>query len=208
MTTYLNVAARIPSTSVEGPGLRYALWVQGCDIDCPGCCNQELLPFVRRQVLSSSEIFLEIKRARELHEIEGVTFLGGEPTYQAKGLAEVAASCQLQGLSVMLFTGFQLGQLRLRNLPGVEHLLRHTDVVVDGPFIASRRDTRRNWVGSENQKFHYLTQRYEASIETASDDRPAVEVRIGLDNRLEINGFPLIGDLQPAATLPTLAEIT
>ena len=120
MTSHLNIATRIPCTSVEGPGFRYALWVQGCDIGCIGCCNQELLPFVRRQIISSSEIVLEIERARELHGIEGVTFLGGEPTYQAKGLAEIAASCQLQGLSVMLFTGFQLGQLRQRNLPGVE----------------------------------------------------------------------------------------
>ena len=198
MTSHLNIATRIPCTSVEGPGFRYALWVQGCDIGCIGCCTQKLLPFVRRQIISSSEIVLEIERARELHGIEGVTFLGGEPTYQAKGLAEIAASCQLQGLSVMLFTGFQLGQLRQRNLPGVEFLLRHTDVVVDGPFVADRRDTRRNWVGSENQKFHYLTHRYEPSIETSDDNRPAIEVRIRLDDRLEINGFPLIGDFQSA----------
>ncbi|WP_299160005.1 4Fe-4S single cluster domain-containing protein [Accumulibacter sp.] len=201
MTTYLNVAARIPCTSVEGPGLRYALWVQGCDIDCPGCCNQELLPFVRRQVISSSEIILEIEQAREFHDIEGVTFLGGEPAYQAKGLAEIAALCQLQGLSVMMFTGFQLGQLRQRNLPGVEHLLSHTDIVVDGPFVVARRDTRRNWVGSENQRFHYLTQRYDALIETSTNGRHAVEVRIGLNDRLEINGFPLIDELQSTSQL-------
>ena len=192
MTSYLNVANRIPYTSVEGPGLRYALWVQGCDIDCPGCCNQELLPFVRRHVMSSSEIAFEIEQARDLYGIEGVTFLGGEPAYQAKGLAEVAAFCQSQRLSVMVFTGFRLEQLRQRNLPGVEQLLNHTDVLVDGPFVAARRDSSRNWVGSENQRFHYLSQRYEASIETSFNDRPAVEVRIELNERLEINGFPLI----------------
>jgi len=199
MTSYLNIANRISYTSVEGPGLRYALWVQGCDIDCPGCCNQDLLPFVRRQVMSSSEIALEIEQAHENYGIEGVTFLGGEPTYQAKGLAEVAVFCQLQRLSVMVFTGFRLEQLRQRNLPGVEQLLNHTDVLVDGPFIAARRDSSRNWVGSENQKFHYLTQRYEESIETSFVDRPAVEVRINLDEHLAINGFPLINaeDVRP-----------
>ena len=138
MTSYLNVANRIPYTSVEGPGLRYALWVQGCDIDCPSCCNQELLPFVRRQVMASSEIAFEIEQARDLYGIEGVTFLGGEPAYQAKGLAEVAAFCQSQRLSVMVFTGFRLEQLRQRNLPGVEQLLNQTDVLVDGPFVAAR----------------------------------------------------------------------
>lgn len=200
MTIYLNIASRIPCTSVEGPGLRYALWVQGCDIGCPGCCNQELLPFVRRRVMSSYDIIAEIERAREIHGIEGVTFLGGEPAYQAKGLAKIAASCQFQGLSVMVFTGIQLERLRRRNLPGVEHLLRHADVVVDGPFVAARRDKTRNWVGSENQRFHYLTDRYESSIETSADDLPAFEVRIELHKRLAINGFPLVHstDLGPS----------
>ena len=170
MTCFLNVAKRIPCTSVEGPGLRYALWVQGCDIDCPGCCNQELLPFVRRQVISSTEIIAEIELAREIHAIEGVTFLGGEPAYQAKALAEIAQFCKLQDLSVMLFTGFRLDQLRRRALPGVEQLLAHADVVVDGPFVAGKLDTQRNWVGSENQRFHYLSQRYDPSIETSDRD--------------------------------------
>lgn len=195
MTSYLNIANRIPCTSVEGPGLRYALWVQGCDIGCIGCCNQELLPFARRQVIPASDIILEINRALEIHDIEGVTFLGGEPTYQAEGLAEIAASCQSQGLSVMLFTGFSLAQLRRRNLPGVDDLLRHTDVVVDGPFVAALPDSRRNWVGSENQVFHYLTPRYDHSIETSDDNRPAIELRVRLNDRLELNGFPMISEL-------------
>ena len=38
----LRVGARVPVTRVEGPGARYALWVQGCSIRCPGCCNPHL----------------------------------------------------------------------------------------------------------------------------------------------------------------------
>lgn len=192
MICYLNIASRIPCTTVEGPGLRYALWVQGCDIDCPGCCNQDLLPFVRRQTILTSQIVDEIKQARDQYGIEGVTFLGGEPSYQARGLAEVATSCQKLGLSVMVFTGFRLEQLRRRNLPGVEALLEHSDIVVDGPFVAEQPDQRRNWVGSSNQRFHYMTSRYTRSIETGSFDRPAVEVRVGLDEHLLMNGFPMI----------------
>lgn len=83
MTSYLNIANRIPYTSVEVPGLRYALWVQSCDIDCAGCCNQELMPFVLLQVISS-EIGLESEQAHENYGTEGVTFIVGEPAYQAK----------------------------------------------------------------------------------------------------------------------------
>ncbi|GAB1363976.1 4Fe-4S single cluster domain-containing protein [Rhodobacter sp.] len=197
MTHHLNVAARIPCTSVEGPGLRYALWVQGCDIGCPGCCNQELLPFLRRQLVSSDAISAEIEAAYRDHGIEGVTFLGGEPTYQAKGLAEIARRCQLLGLSVMVFTGFRLEQLRRRGMPGVQDLLDHTDLLVDGPFVETLIETRRNWVGSENQRFHYLTGRYGPSIETAATDAPAIEIRIGTDHRLQLNGSPMIEFTDP-----------
>ena len=192
MTRYLNIASRIPCTSVEGPGLRYAVWVQGCDIDCHGCCNQDLLPFIRRQIISSSEIIDEIAKARDHYGIEGVTFLGGEPSYQAQGLAEVAIACQSLSISVMLFTGFRLEQLLQRRLPGVDALLANSDIVVDGPFVATQLDHKRNWVGSLTQRFHYMTSRYEQSIETACFDRPALEVHVSLDEHLRINGFPMI----------------
>lgn len=190
MNSYLNVAHRISCTSVEGPGLRFALWVQGCDINCPGCCNQELLAFERRCVLSSSEIIGEIQQSKESQGIEGVTFLGGEPAYQAKGLAEIASACKEMGLSVFLFTGFRIRRLKRLGLPGVERLLQNTDVVVDGPYVSARPEKVRNWVGSENQRFHYLTNRYDSVIETDSDDSASVELRISLDGGLHYNGFP------------------
>ena len=92
----------------------------------------------------------------------------------------------------MVFTGFRLDQLRFRNLPGVDLLLCHTDVVVDGPFVSARHETVRNWVGSNNQRFHYLTERYDKRIETSSIDRAAIEIRLEMDGSIEMNGFPLI----------------
>jgi anaerobic ribonucleoside-triphosphate reductase activating protein len=191
MNSFLNVAHRIPCTGVEGPGLRFALWVQGCDIGCPGCCNQKLLAFEKRYVLAASEITREIQQSKRSLGIEGVTFIGGEPAYQAKGLADIASACQVMGLSVFLFTGFRIERLRRIDLPGVERLLRYTDVVVDGPYVSARPDKVRNWVGSENQRFHYLTNRYDSGIETNPDYSASVELHISPDGGLHYNGFPL-----------------
>ena len=69
----------------------------------------------------------------------------------------------------------------------------------DGPFVAAQPDQRRNWVGSSNQRFHYMTSRYTRSIETAFFDRPAVEVRVGLDEHLLINGFPMVHSPEPSS---------
>lgn len=78
---------------------------------------------------------------------------------QAQGLAEVAKGAQTLGLSVMVFSGYTMSELGEMQLPGVEQLLRYTDVLVDGPYEANKPDKTRRWVGSTNQQFHYLTRR-------------------------------------------------
>jgi anaerobic ribonucleoside-triphosphate reductase activating protein len=121
-------------------------------------------PLEAREIVSPDEVCARVADAKSAYGIEGVTFLGGEPFLQADGLAQVAESARALGLSVMVFTGFTLNECR--SLPGGERLLAVTDVLVDGPYEKDRPETHRNWVGSQNQRFHYLTARYDPSIET------------------------------------------
>lgn len=112
-------------------------------------------PYVRffpRTLVEADDVAGWIEQARSRYGIEGVTFLGGEPVPQARGLARVAQLIRPLGLSVMLFTGYRLEELAHMGLPGVEELLGLTDLVVDGPFIASRPELVRNWVGSTHQR--------------------------------------------------------
>ena len=153
---WLNLASWVPCTEAEGPGRRAALWVQGCDKRCAGCCNPGYLKIVERDLLSSSRMIDRILAAHEASSLEGVTFLGGEPFLQAQGLAEVAEGVSRAGLSVMVFSGYTIQELDDLALPGTKALLDWTDVLVDGPYEASSPDLQRNWVGSTNQRFHYL----------------------------------------------------
>lgn len=187
----LNLAHRIACTDVEGPGKRAALWVQGCAKRCPGCCNPGMLEIRPAALTFVDEVCQWLMEATEKYSLEGVTFLGGEPMLQAKGLAQVASFAQSMSLSVMVFTGYTGQELDRLNLPGTQELLEHTDVMVSGPYLAHRREARRNWVGSDNQQFHYLSRRYGPSIEDDPRYRPELEVRMELDGSLEVNGFPL-----------------
>ena len=128
--------------------------------------------------------------AHEEWGLEGVTFLGGEPFLQAQGLAAVAEGVSHAGLSVMVFTGYTMGELNELNLHGTQALLKWTDVIVDGPYQASSPDRTRNWVGSTNQQFHYLTNRYNESIEGSTLPDRAMEWRISDDGRIVVNGWP------------------
>jgi anaerobic ribonucleoside-triphosphate reductase activating protein len=152
----LEVAARVPDTEAEGPYLRYALWLQGCPLRCAGCCNPGMLPFGAGERVPVERLLEEIRAAPG---IEGVTLLGGEPFAQAGPLLPLAAGVRAGGLGLMAFSGFTLAELR-RQGPEAAALLGALDLLVDGRYQASRASARRRFVGSENQRVHFLTGRY------------------------------------------------
>ena len=187
---WLNLASRLPCTEAEGPGRRAALWVQGCNKRCRGCCNPAYLQLAERELVSASSVLDWLRNAHHAHDLEGVTFLGGEPMLQAQGLALVAQGAQSLGLSVMVFSGYTKSELDVLRLPGADQLLRYTDVLVDGPYDANLPEHSRRWVGSTNQQFHYLTARYDNRIEIDGEVERVLEVRLRTNGSMFINGWP------------------
>lgn len=194
----LRVGLEVADTTAEGPGRRYAVWVQGCPFRCPGCCNPELLAFVGRD---GKALGLEVRvedlvgRILATPGIEGVTFVGGEPFAQATGLSEVARSVRRAGLSVMVFSGFTLEELRASSEPAVADLLAATDLLVDGRFDRDRPDTDRRWIGSTNQRVHAWSPRARAD-DPRFRESDELEIR-WLRGALVVNGRPI-----PRAALP------
>jgi anaerobic ribonucleoside-triphosphate reductase activating protein len=184
----LTVAQIVPCTEAEGPGRRFALWFQGCPLRCPGCCNPEMLPFEGGQTLSLTDILEQIQSAVVRDAIEGITLLGGEPLAHAAGAANLAREVWRLGLTVMVFSGYTLEEARQLPDPAVHDLLAHTDILVDGPYCRDLPEIQRRWIGSANQRIHFLTERYRA------DDpcwrRPnTLEIRLR-GSEVLVNGFP------------------
>src|SRR5437660_3688563 len=148
----LRVAQVVPCTEAEGPGRRFALWFQGCPLRCPGCCNPEMLSFEGGAAVSLAELLCQIERAAAERNIEGITLLGGEPLAHAVGAAALARRVRALGLTVMVFSGYTLAEARQMSDPAVAELLAHTDILVDGPYLRERPETRRRWIGSANQQ--------------------------------------------------------
>jgi len=120
-------------------------------------------------------------------DIEGITFLGGEPFEQPVALAELAAGAQAAGLSVVTFTGFYYNQLLSLDLEGVSELLNLTDLLIEGPFQQQLFDLSRPWVGSSNQLFRFLTKRY--CEEDLAGINNQIEVRIDAQGNAMVNGM-------------------
>ena len=182
----LRVATIVDETEAEGPGRRLALWVQGCSIRCPGCCNPEMFAADRGSVMTIDELDARVGRA----DVEGVSILGGEPFEQAAGCAELARRVRARGKTTMVYSGYTLAEIRER--PDSADLLAACDLLVDGRYDRERPEPPpplgRRWIGSTNQVVHYLTAAY-------SPDDPqmhaanTVEVH-WRDGRLLINGWP------------------
>jgi anaerobic ribonucleoside-triphosphate reductase activating protein len=184
----LQVATLVPTTEAEGPGKRFALWFQGCPLRCPGCCNPEFLPFQGGQSRPLGEILRLLDESREESGIEGITLLGGEPFAHAEGAAALAEAAQHRHLSVMVFTGYTLEQLQADSQPGIAKLLAHIDILVDGPYLRELPDSSRRWIGSTNQRIHFLSSRYHAE-DPIWQQRNTLEIRVR-GSEVLVNGFP------------------
>jgi anaerobic ribonucleoside-triphosphate reductase activating protein len=186
----LNVAQIVPATEAEGPGRRFALWFQGCPLRCPGCCNPEMLPFAGGTPMPLSDIVAQLRDAKEQHAIEGVTLLGGEPFAHAPVAALFAQAAHDLDLTVMIFTGYSLDELRENTDPSIHLLLAESDVLIDGPYERELPESKRRWIGSANQGVHFLSER-------CSPDDPRWQQTNTLEIRLQggavtINGFPAL----------------
>lgn len=180
----LDLYKIIPQTEVEGPNKRFCIWVQGCKKHCVGCWAKETWEFGIGKNYSVEELFQLIKAQKD---IEGVTFLGGEPFEQAENLSKLAQKVKEIGLSVVCFTGYTIEELRNKNSSAITALLENIDLLIDGGFEKENFDLSRPWVGSSNQRYIFLSDVY--SPDTIKKYTNKVEVRISQGGKLEINGM-------------------
>ena len=147
----LRLAGIMRESIVDGPGIRFAIFCQGCPHDCPGCHNPETHDFNGGTEVSIEKI---LKAIDENPILKGVTFSGGEPTCQAEGFAALARAVRARGLDITMFSGYTYEQLlaRAEKEPALQELLDLTDLLIDGPYLKAERDLTLQFRGSRNQR--------------------------------------------------------
>ena len=141
---------------VDGPNLRFVVFVQGCPHHCPGCHNPGSHDPEGGKLATTSKIWDAIIKNPL---IKGVTFSGGEPFMQPEPLAEIGRAAQEYGLDVMTYTGFTYEQLleMAKTNEGVHKLLCVSNYLVDGRYIEAERDLTLKYRGSRNQLIRDIT---------------------------------------------------
>lgn len=142
----IRIAGIVNDSIVDGPGLRFTVFTQGCQHKCPGCHNPETHDREGGYVVDTAEIIDQIKKNPLL---DGVTLSGGEPFLQPSACWEIAEAARSMGLNVWAYTGFVYEKM---TSPGAMLLLQNVDVLVDGPFIKDQRSLELSFRGSKNQR--------------------------------------------------------
>jgi anaerobic ribonucleoside-triphosphate reductase activating protein len=185
MKDELRIHHLIERTRANGPGMRAALWVQGCSLSCPGCFNPETHPSRGGQVVPVGELF---RRISSIPDIEGVSILGGEPLQQRRQVFALLRLLRARtSLSVLLFTGFT--EAEIARMPGARELPGLVDVLFAGRYDQSQR-LARDLRGSRNKTVSFFTTLYS---EQHLREVPQCELVIDEQGFVTINGMdPLV----------------
>ncbi len=154
----IYLADIISDSIVDGPGLRTTLFCQGCPHHCPGCHNPETWPFEGGTPLDTDTI-MNIIRSNPLSR--GVTFSGGEPFAQPEGFTELAIALKSKGYEVASYSGYTFEQL-FKGTEAQQELLRHIDILIDGPYLQDERSLSLSFRGSKNQRIINVPKSLEA----------------------------------------------
>jgi anaerobic ribonucleoside-triphosphate reductase activating protein len=147
----IRLAAILPESLVNGPGMRRVLFAQGCPHHCNGCFSPHTHSYDKGVYIDMEDIIKDISCNPML---KGVTFSGGEPWEQADKFAYIAKSVKELGLNVWCYTGYTFEFIlenRL-NRKGWDELLQYVDVLVDGKFDIDKMDPSLKFKGSSNQR--------------------------------------------------------
>lgn len=180
-----NVAAINQCTEAEGPFKRMAIWFQGCEKQCPDCCNPDYFPLKPAHIMSLDDLLDATANAKKQFAIEGVTYLGGEPVLQ-RGLEKLSVALRGMDIGIILFTGRLYEELPLS-------LIASMDMIIDGGFEKDNIDNNRNLIGSKNQKIYFVTERYKNCYDWFYVLRPK-RVEIHTTDALTVNGDYMINN--------------
>lgn len=140
----------------NGPGVRVSLFVSGCTHHCPGCFNEVAWDFNYGQPFTEETIEAILDMLRPSY-IRGLTLLGGEPFEPQNQNAVVQllrrVRAELPQKSIWAFSGYLFDQDILSGRLGdTAEYVSYLDVLVDGPFIVSKKNLSLRFRGSDNQR--------------------------------------------------------
>ena len=142
-TIYVNTIS-FNRSLVDGPGVRTVVFLQGCDLHCPGCQNPSTWDIDSGTQMTTEELATMLKTNVDNRKI---TISGGEPLVQTDAVVELLDL--LEGYDVALYTGHTIEEVP-------QAILDRVTYIKTGNFQQDKKTTTTPFVGSTNQEFRRI----------------------------------------------------
>lgn len=143
----IRINGIIEESIVDGPGIRYVIFMQGCFHNCNGCHNPDTHS-INGGFLKETDDILHSIKSNPL--ISGITFSGGEPMLHAGALSSFCNEIKALNKHIMVYSGFTFEEI-IKDVNKLDFLSK-CDVLVDGKFEKSRKNLLLTFRGSHNQR--------------------------------------------------------
>jgi len=148
----IRIAGVVKESIVDGPGIRYVVFAQGCPHRCMGCHNEATHDFSGGTEIETEKVFSDIVKNPML---SGVTFSGGEPFCQPAGFLALALRLKEKNVNILAYSGYTYEELisLQKKDENIKALLENIDILIDGRFVIEKRDLELQFKGSSNQRY-------------------------------------------------------
>lgn len=165
MNGKIRIAGTVNDSIVDGPGIRFTIFTQGCNHHCKNCHNPQTRDLNDGFVVSIEDILKDIKKNPLL---QGITISGGEPFLQSEECLELVKETKEfnSELDVIIYSGYtydELIEFASKN-KNMRDLLEICDYLVDGKYEEDKRDLSLKFRGSKNQKIINLKTKEETDF--------------------------------------------
>lgn len=143
----IRLFGTVNDSIVDGPGIRYTIFTQGCLHHCFGCHNPKSHDPNGGYLKDTSEIIAEIA---ENPLLDGITLSGGEPMLQVEALKVICKAVKEKNLNIVIYSGYTFEQIL--DDPNKKSLLELCDMLVDGKFENDKKSLALLYCGSANQR--------------------------------------------------------
>jgi anaerobic ribonucleoside-triphosphate reductase/anaerobic ribonucleoside-triphosphate reductase activating protein len=145
----IRISGVVNDSIVDGPGMRFVVFTQGCLYACPGCHNPETWDLEGGYLVELDDI---ARMWKDNPLIEGITMSGGDPLLQPEKTLYLIKKAKEENLSVVIYSGSYYEELVNKNDPLINQILELSDILIDGPFEIDKLNLELPYRGSENQR--------------------------------------------------------
>lgn len=171
----------LEGTTVNGPGFRLCVWVQGCRRRCAGCFNKATWDMDGGYEMSVEQIAALFAKKN----YDGISVSGGEPFLQDRELCLLLQGAKNAGLNTLVFTGFKYEELAALD----KAALKFCDYLVDGEYMKDV-PSECKYTGSGNQRYLSLEDgKIKEDLTNKTENTSDVEIHIAENGEITITGF-------------------